>query len=232
MNDQSSVCLPESLMVTKARVALLVDGENVSSAVAGRLIMASLKHGELMIRRVYGNAAKMPGWEAAAGFRVIHAGVGKNATDMLLCVDAMMLILDRQAEVLVIASSDGDFRHLASAIRERGVPVFGIGEEKSPDHFRKACTNFVEIQVKPPVIQPVKPPSPVLSDLDKELVAEVQSKGSDGISLALLGSRMHIIHKNRGSVTPAPHLRTYLDARPHLFLCDPKGPNAKVRVKP
>jgi hypothetical protein len=229
MNDQSSVCVPDSRKITLARVALLVDGENMSSALAGRLIMAAVKHGQPLIRRVYGNVIKMSGWDAAPGFRLIHSGTGKNATDMLLCVQAMAIILDRQADVLVIASSDGDFHHLASTLRERGFPVFGIGEAKSPDHFRKACTNFEEIRVNAAAIVPIQPKK---TNTDVFLIALIREGGTSGISIATLGGRMHALHKVKVSETPEQNWRSYLLARPALFECDPKGTDAKVRLRP
>ncbi len=231
MNDQASIYAPESAMVSKVRVALLVDGENISPVLAGRIITASLRYGQPLIRRVYGNAAKMPGWDAAPGFRLIHAGTGKNATDMLLCVEAMSIILDRQADVLVIASSDGDFRHVACALRERGFPVFGIGEGKSPDHFRKACTEFKEILVKPESVLPVSPAAIVKSPTDDKLEALIRLGGAPGVPIATLGGRMHTLHKVKISETPEGNWRSCLLARPALYNCDPKGPEAKVRLK-
>jgi hypothetical protein len=231
MNDQSSVCLPTSPMATKARVALLIDGENVSPALAGRIIMMSLKHGKPLIRRVYGNAAKIGGWDAAPSFRLVHAGTGKNATDMLLCVDAMAIMLDRQADVMVIASSDGDFRHLACTLRERGFPVHGIGEGKSPESFRKACTGFVEIKVTPDPVTPIAAVAPPKLPIDDQIAKLIRAGGATGIPIVTLGGQMHTRYKVKVSKTPERNWRAYLLARPTLFECDPKGPDAKVRMK-
>ena len=93
MNDlssQSGLILP---VYQKPRVAVLVDGENVSLALAGQIIMKSCVYGDLVIRRVYGNAARLTAWDSAPGFRLMHSGVGKNATDILLCVEATALML-------------------------------------------------------------------------------------------------------------------------------------------
>jgi hypothetical protein len=42
-----------------------------------------------------------------------------------------------------LVSSDSDFTRLAARIREQGVDVYGIGQAKTPESFRQACTRFV-----------------------------------------------------------------------------------------
>ena len=45
-----------------------------------------------------------------------------------------------------IVSSDSDFTRLASRLRESGKIVIGMGEKKTPDSFRAACTIFTELE--------------------------------------------------------------------------------------
>jgi len=78
----------------------------------------------------------------------VHAGCGKNATDVLLAIEAVALSHSGMAEVFAIATSDHDFSHLALHLRERGFDVIGIGEEKAPETWRRACTRFHEIGEK------------------------------------------------------------------------------------
>jgi hypothetical protein len=42
-----------------------------------------------------------------------------------------------------LVSSDSDFTRLAARIREQGVDVYGIGQAKTPESFRQACTRFI-----------------------------------------------------------------------------------------
>ena len=42
-----------------------------------------------------------------------------------------------------LVSSDSDFTRLAARIREQGVDVYGIGQAKTPEAFRQACTRFI-----------------------------------------------------------------------------------------
>ena len=66
--------------------------------------------------------------------------VGKNATDSTLIIDAMDILYTGNVEGFCIVSSDSDFTRLASRLRESGMEVIGMGEEKTPRSFRVACT--------------------------------------------------------------------------------------------
>ncbi|MCE6950001.1 NYN domain-containing protein [Cereibacter sphaeroides] len=123
-------------------MALLIDGENVSAAYAGRIIMRALGFGALVTRRVYGHASRIPQWDEAPGFRVVHAGGGKNAADVLLAIEAVELFHVARPSTFVLVSKDGDFTHLATHLRERGATVVGMGEAHAAERFRKACTRF------------------------------------------------------------------------------------------
>ena len=46
----------------------------------------------------------------------------------------------------VLVSSDSDFTRLASRVREQGLDVYGIGQRKTPEAFRKACKRFIFLE--------------------------------------------------------------------------------------
>lgn len=121
--------------------ALLVDGENLSRDHAADVLKAARRFGEPLVRRVYGNLAAISGWEEL-GFRLCPTRPGKNAADMLLCVEAMLLALRDGVSTLVIASSDRDFSYLAEQLRENGKRVEGVGGTSTPESFRSACASF------------------------------------------------------------------------------------------
>ncbi len=127
------------------RVAVLFDGENVSNNHAVLVLRLARDHGQPTVRRVYGGAQKVKGWENATGFRLIHSPVARNSADMLLAIQAVDLAHRGNVDSFVIASSDGDFAHLAFFLVERGHAVLGIGEPKTPGTFRAACTIFTDI---------------------------------------------------------------------------------------
>lgn len=233
------------------RLALLVDGENISADLAGLIITKSLGFGQLVIRRVYGNAGKMPKWDAAPGFRLIHSGAGKNATDLLLAVEAMSLLHDGRVDALVLVTSDGDFTHLAAHLRERGVAVYGMGEAKAAERFRKACSIFVEL--KPPSDTLPAPAAPILltaavasatkpapsqekaaaKQLYVAVVATLKQHGDDDgwLRIQQLGSLVRTSQGKALSGSGFSKWRTFLNAYPGQLELEPVSPDARVRLR-
>lgn len=211
-------------------VAVLVDGENVSGKHAEEIRKMAALHGDLTILRVYGDAQRLPIWNGAAGYRVVHSGTGKNAADILLAIEAMEFLLSRNIRRFVIVSSDGDFTHVATRLREHGANVMGIGEAKAPDTFRASCTDFSEI--KTPVDAGVTHAAHgEISDLDvkiRGMIAE-HSKHGAGMRIVDLGPKMHRQYGVRISSLPEGRWRAYLTARPALYDLDPPGRDAMVR---
>ena len=97
------------------RAALLVDGDNVSARYAKEISDISGKLGRIDIARVYLNAAANSSWLDARQYRAIHTGTGKNATDIMMAIDAIEFGIKSNIDVMIIASSDGDFGSSAPA---------------------------------------------------------------------------------------------------------------------
>jgi hypothetical protein len=210
-------------------VAVLVDGDNLSGKHAARIREIAGHRGSPTVLRVYADAQRATDWQGGHGYRLMHAGTGKNAADLLLALDAMELALTKRIDRFVIASSDGDFAHLAQRLREYGAEVTGVGEAKSPPVFRAACDSFVEISLLPPVrlLQSAAP----ASDTDHKIRAVIAEHGNPatGLRLATLGALMNSRHGIRPGTLGASGWRSYLEARPALFAVDPRGPEASVR---
>lgn len=134
-----------------ARIAVLIDGENVASKYAKAIFDEIATFGEASVRRIYGNfdGSKLDGWKKVLPELAIiphHQYAytkGKNADDIALVIDAMDLLHMGRFDGFVLVSSDSDFTRLASRIREQGLEVIGIGEKKTPEAFRKACNRFI-----------------------------------------------------------------------------------------
>jgi hypothetical protein len=212
-----------------APVAVLVDGDNLSGKHAVRIREIASDRGSPTVLRVYADAQRASDWHGGHGYRLMHAGTGKNASDLLLALDAMELALTKRIGRFVIASSDGDFVHLAQRLREFGAEVTGVGEAKSPPVFRAACDSFVEIGL-PPAVRLLHSAAPG-SDIDRKLRALIAEHGSPaaGLPLGTLGVLMHTRHGVRPGTLGASGWRSYLEARPALFVLDPRGPEARVR---
>ncbi|WP_209425733.1 NYN domain-containing protein [Pararhodobacter sp. SW119] len=215
------------------QVAVLVDGENIGARHAARILSIAARHGDPSVVRVYADAQRASDWHGACGYRMVHSGTGKNAADLFLALDAMELALSRHLRCFVIASSDGDFNHVATRLREHGAKVIGIGEAKAPNCFRASCTEFVELDAKPQH-SPFHVAFPPVTQLDQTIRAVIaaQSQNGSGIRIAELSARLHALHGVRISTYPEKNWRTYLLARPTLYDLDPRGPEAMVRFRP
>ena len=213
------------------RVAVLVDGENISHELAGRIAGYAATLGRVAVQRVYGNVGQLPGWDAVLGFRLIHAGTGKNATDLLLAVDAMDFALSGRAETFVLASSDRDFTHLATRLRERGFAVIGMGSNP-PEALRIVCTNF-EVLTHPRREGPAKTTeadAAGLNALERSVVAMLRAAGGN-MPIDALSMRVWKEEGTKISGTKEKSWRPWLLARPLLFACDARGPGARVHLK-
>ena len=207
------------------RFAVLVDGDNIGAQHAAHIRRIALARGSPDIWRVYADASLRKDWHDAPGFRLIHAGAGKNAADVLLAIDAMDLALRDGVSGFVIASSDGDFSHVAHRLRETGRCLIGVGEGKTPAAFRAACSAFEQIG------QGQRQPAP--DPLASKVIAMIHrhEDNGKGMRVAILGSMMHKTHAIGITALPDGNWRAYLENRSHLFDLDPKGSEARVRIR-
>ncbi|MBF9031324.1 NYN domain-containing protein [Rhodobacterales bacterium HKCCE3408] len=135
-------------------LAVLIDADNTSHKDAKAIFDEIARFGEASVRRIYGDFSsnQMRGWsnvQAEFGIVPHHQPantVGKNASDIALVIDAMDLLHSGRFDGFVLVSSDSDFTRLASRIREHGLDVYGIGKQKTPEAFRKACKRFIFVE--------------------------------------------------------------------------------------
>lgn len=221
--------LPPFRTADLPRLSVFVDADNISAAQATAIFDLARRLGAPDLMRAYGNVCLLPEWDKVAGFQVIHSGSGKNATDMLICVEAMERALSKQCEAVLLVSSDQDFTPLATRLRERGLTVIGAGEAKAVARFREACSVFVELVASEDPLSAARP-----DDLDWKIHAIInpKNKKSQAIPITELSNGMWKTHKFKISEQPEGNWCAYLEKRPALYSIDPKGPNAKVRSKP
>jgi len=134
-----------------AKIALLIDADNIAVKYLDTIFDELSKYGDIIIRRVYGNwlNSTIKGWLDCTSKYALNLVMqenntpSKNATDICLVIDAMKLLYESKADMFCIASSDSDFTKLAKEIREHGIDVIGMGEDKTPQSFVRACKKFV-----------------------------------------------------------------------------------------
>ena len=64
-----------------------------------------------------------------------------------MIIDAMDILYSGNVDGFCLVSSDSDFTKLAQRLREAGMFVMGIGEQKTPKPFRAACDTFKLLEI-------------------------------------------------------------------------------------
>jgi NYN domain/OST-HTH/LOTUS domain len=136
------------------RLAVLIDADNIPARHIDAILDEIAGLGEPSVRRVYGDwsSSGLGQWKDKARSLglVMHQQSantrGKNASDIGLVIDAMDILHQGKVDGFVLVSSDSDFTRLASRIREDGLQVIGVGEEKTPESLRKVCNRFIFLE--------------------------------------------------------------------------------------
>ncbi|UWR23822.1 NYN domain-containing protein [Sulfitobacter sp. S190] len=146
MNDRTSRDRP--------LLAVLIDADNVPAKHASAILREITSIGEPALRRVYGDwsSERLKSWTD----KLLDLGLvavqetantkGKNASDIGLVIDAMDILHARRFDGFVLVSSDSDFTALANRLREDGLTVIGIGEQKTPEALRNVVNRFIFIE--------------------------------------------------------------------------------------
>src|SRR5882757_4465349 len=137
------------------RIAVLIDADNIPHANIKGMMEEIAKYGTPTFKRIYGDWTKpnLGGWK---GVLLDHAitpvqqysyTVGKNSSDSAMIIDAMDILYTGRVDGFCLVSSDSDFTRLATRLREAGMKVFGMGEQKTPSAFRAARDKFIYIEI-------------------------------------------------------------------------------------
>lgn len=134
--------------------ALLIDADNVSAKYITPILTELSKYGVITYKRIYGDwtSTLHSAWKeelltnSITPVQQFSYTTGKNATDSAMIIDAMDILYANDVNGFCIVSSDSDFTRLVSRLRESGKMVIGMGENKTPEPFRKACDKFTILE--------------------------------------------------------------------------------------
>ena len=143
------------MSIENLRLAVLIDGDNAPRDCLKSIMEEIAIYGTPMIKRIYGDWAShgLASWKdsplenAVTPRQQFAYTTGKNATDSAMIIDAMDILYTGKTDGYVLVSSDSDFTPLAIRLRESGMYVIGIGEEKTPKAFVQACDKFIRVEV-------------------------------------------------------------------------------------
>lgn len=137
------------------RLAVLIDADNVPRSSMKAIMEEAAIYGTPTIKRIYGDwtSPNVGAWKnallenAVTPIQQYSYTTGKNSTDSAMIIDAMDILYEGKTDGFCIVSSDSDFTRLAIRLREAGMKVIGMGEQKTPVAFRVACDKFIYIEV-------------------------------------------------------------------------------------
>ena len=133
------------------RIALFIDCDNISHKAIEGIINELSKYGIVNIRQAYGNWTKdnLKNWEdkllefAIKPIQQFDYSRNKNATDILMTIEAIDLLHTKDIDAFAFATSDSDFTPVVMRVQAEGIKVFGFGEKKTPKPFMAACSQFI-----------------------------------------------------------------------------------------
>jgi hypothetical protein len=227
------------------KLAVLIDADNTSPKIADGLFDEVAKIGVASLRRIYGDFSKgqQSGWETVLARHAILAQqqfaytTGKNSTDITLVIDAMDLLHSGRFDGFCLVSSDSDFTRLAARIREQGVDVYGIGQAKTPESFRQACTrfifteNFVRDADGPAAPTSALRPMSEAVDLINKALDQLEEDGDGWFQLGTVGQRLNNLSSEFDTRTFGHAKLSDLVNATGRFDIDRTGPHVRLRPK-
>lgn len=135
---------------TDLRFAILIDADNVSDKYIKIILDEVANSGVATYKRIYGDwtSQRLASWKSCLlensiiPMQQYSYTYGKSSTDSAMIIDAMDILYSGNVDGFAIVSSDSDFTRLAARLRESGMHVIGMGEQKTPEPFISACNQF------------------------------------------------------------------------------------------
>ena len=140
----------ESVPRTDLRFAILIDADNISDKYVDIILDEVSNLGVATYKRIYGDwtSQRLSSWKGCLlensiiPMQQYSYTYGKSSTDSAMIIDAMDILYSGNVDGFAIVSSDSDFTRLAARLRESGMVVIGMGEQKTPEPFISACNQF------------------------------------------------------------------------------------------
>ena len=173
-------------MLVDRQIGVLIDYENVRLGSIQSLFDQLSEVGRIIIKRAYGDLSRTSvkaelmlelGIEFKHYFRA--PGSEKNASDILLAIDAIELLHSSPLDTFVIVSSDTDFVPLVSKLRAEGKMVFGAGRRATVSPaLVHACDRYVYLD-DPASTAQVQPALKAQADvlLERAMDAAIDDQG-------------------------------------------------------
>lgn len=133
---------------TPQKLAVYIDGDNISPQFAVNAWRKLSQIGTANVRNIYCRESNTANWQEARARYALQikqqpaCASGKNAADIAMVIDALDMAQTGLVDGFCLISSDSDFTPLALRLREGGFKVYGFGRANTPQSLRDACNQF------------------------------------------------------------------------------------------
>nr|MCR5584121.1 NYN domain-containing protein [Lachnospiraceae bacterium] len=168
------------------KIAILIDGDNISQKYASLIKEEADKYGDITLFKLYGSINSptvrqwmsiMPKYGITPELQLSYAN-NKSIADQALTIDAMDILYRKIVDVFFLVTSDSDFTKLVYRIKESGKTIIGMGESKTPESLAQACNEFklLDVLFKAGAVKTKEVDIPVISVDDASSEIPVESK--------------------------------------------------------
>ncbi len=139
------------------KIAVFFDCENISASYVDSIFDELAKYGDVIIKQSFkdwGNS-NSKSWNrelheefAIEAIQVFSARGAKNSCDMRIQRAINETINHKKIDIIVLVSSDSDFRDLIINVKANGFETIGFGESKTSLSLKNAYSIFIELPIK------------------------------------------------------------------------------------
>lgn len=139
------------------KIAVFFDCENISANHVPSIFDELANYGEVIIKQSFKDwsSSNDKYWNqelheefAIEPIQIFKSKNGKNSSDLRIQRAVMEIMNKKNIDIIVLVSSDSDFRDLAMSIRSDNFEAIGFGESKTPKSLRNAYSIFIELPIK------------------------------------------------------------------------------------
>lgn len=159
----------ETQTQNQAKIAILIDAENVSYKNTAQIIETMENNGKILVKVVVADWTRITGAQTRSNGKYVYRSMqidgwrkeaskhsmtavqqfsyvsGKNTSDIAMTIQAMKILYEKPyITTFCLVSNDSDFTRLAQELREQNKEVIGMGErDKAIKEFVNAFSEFV-----------------------------------------------------------------------------------------
>ena len=178
------------------RFAVLIDADNVSPKYIKYILNEVSDLGVATYKRIYGDwtDTEKKSWKNVLldwSVNLIQQ-YSFPSPDSAMIIDAMDILYSGNVDGFCLVSSDSDFTRLAQRLREAGMFVMGIGEQKTPKAVPRCLHAFKILEIissedTPEDVVPVKVSTDEIEKVITKLLIENNSQNQP-VNLAKVGN--------------------------------------------